>query len=132
MCSSDLKKNGLRISLYGSRGSAHWCQETPNEISESDEKGRTETLNYSSPGIIEASKERYARFKVGHPIGFIEAFANLYEDIFGSLSGILSSKDFTFGTEEASRGIATLEAIHTSSLQKTWVSVSTITRSKHT
>jgi predicted dehydrogenase len=117
------KKNGLRISLYGSQGAAHWTQESPNELIESDSKGRLEILNYSSPGIIEASKDRYMRFKTGHPIGFIEAFANLYEDIFLSLKEEKSQTDFTFGVDEALSGLATLTALHESSALGSWVSV---------
>lgn len=121
------KKNGLKISLYGSEGAAHWQQETPNELLESDSKGRLEILNYSSPGIIEASKDRYMRFKTGHPIGFIEAFANLYEDIFLSIREGPSLDGFTFGVNEALSGLATLTAIHNSSALGSWVSVASIT-----
>lgn len=120
------KKNGLKISLYGSQGAAHWRQETPNELIESDNKGGLEILNYSSPGIIEASKDRYMRFKVGHPIGFIEAFANIYEDIFQSLKKRESRNGFTFGIDEALSGLATLTAIHESSDSASWVSISNI------
>lgn len=120
------KKNGLRIALYGSRGSAHWSQETPNELYESDDKGSLEILNYSSPGISEASRDRYMRFKVGHPIGFVEAFANLYEDIFLCLTEGPSLDGFTFGVNEALTGLATLTAIHNSSALGSWVSVASI------
>ena len=34
-----------------------------------------------SSAIYEANKERYNRYKPGHPSGFLEAFANIYFDL---------------------------------------------------
>jgi len=114
------KKNGLRISLYGSRGAAHWFQEMPNELYEADIRGNTITLNYSSQGILEASKSRYMRFKVGHPIGFVEAFANLYFDIFTHFTQVGGNSHFIFQPVNALSGLATLSAIHESSKVSNW------------
>lgn len=116
------KKNGLRISLYGTRGAAHWNQEVPNELYEADIRGNTSVLNYSSEGILEASKSRYMRFKVGHPIGFVEAFANIYSDIFTNFFNKGKNSHYVFGMDTALSGLATLSAIHESSRLSRWVS----------
>ena len=41
----------------------------------------TSTILDRSSAIYEANKERYNRYKPGHPSGFLEAFANIYFDL---------------------------------------------------
>lgn len=57
--------NGLRICVYGDRGSAEWYQRTPDLL----KMNGAETVEVANP-----------RFKTGHPTGYVEALANLYED----------------------------------------------------
>ena len=70
-------RNGLRIRIYGSMGSAEWYQGSPEELILSYVDGRREIVDRASSVEI-ANLRRYNRFKAGHPAGFIEAFANLY------------------------------------------------------
>ena len=77
-------ENGLRLRVFGERGSLEWRQEEPNVLVHAplDEPPRTITRN--SPGLSEAAR-RACRLPPGHPEGFIEAFANLYLGIAADL-----------------------------------------------
>jgi predicted dehydrogenase len=81
-------RNGLRVRLYGSEGSACWYQATPDELHLYSRSGQAHSLDFGSPDLLVANQSRYMRFKAGHPTGFIEAFANLYDDLAGELTGI--------------------------------------------
>lgn len=81
-------RNGLRVRLYGSEGSAVWYQATPDELQLHSRSGQAHSLDFGSPDLLVANQPRYMRFKAGHPTGFIEAFANLYDDLAGYLTGV--------------------------------------------
>jgi predicted dehydrogenase len=81
-------RNGLQVRLYGSEGSACWYQASPDELHLHSRAGQAHRLDFGSPDLIVANQSRYMRFKAGHPTGFIEAFANLYDDLGGELTGI--------------------------------------------
>jgi hypothetical protein len=76
-----------------------------------------------------ANQGRYARFKVGHPAGFVEAFANYYYDTADALAAHLAGRpavgDYVFGIDEALQGLRVLEAIADSSTHRRWASVET-------
>lgn len=74
-------QNGLKIEVFGSSGSALWIQTNPEELYLADAQGNRRTLIRGNLDCKWANKKRYSRFKGGHPSGFIEAFANVYEDI---------------------------------------------------
>lgn len=81
-------RNGLQVRLYGSEGSACWYQAMPDELHLHSRSGQAHSLDFGSPDLLIANQARYMRFKAGHPTGFIEAFANLYDDLAGDLTGI--------------------------------------------
>lgn len=73
--------NGLRIEIYGDKGSLHWSHGDPNILTIGK---RGEPDQVLRPGnnieyLSEAAKAR-CRTPGGHPEGFIEAFSNLYAD----------------------------------------------------
>ena len=73
-------RNGLRIRLFGSSGSLHWYQQSPELIHYDLINGSRQIIDRGSHCLV-ATRHRYERMKSGHPAGFIEAFANIYEDI---------------------------------------------------
>ena len=73
-------RNGLLMRIFGSSGSIEWYQQNPELIKLSLISGQTQIIDRSM-NCITATEPRYERMKVGHPAGFIEAFANLYDDI---------------------------------------------------
>jgi predicted dehydrogenase len=119
------QRNGLKVRLYGDLGSAEWLQEAPEFLIYTDSRGNRQILDRASSGIKEANLQRYARFKAGHPAGFIEAFANYYQDISDALAAHMHGKKYcssnVFGIIEACEGIALFEAAAISSREQRWV-----------
>ena len=119
-------RNGLRLRIYGDKGSAEWFQTCPEELLLSYSNGRREILDRSATSGV-ANQKRYNRFKAGHPAGFIEAFANLYTDISECLKTYKAvgrwDSENVFGAELALEGIRLLEAMTTSAAEKSWKSI---------
>ncbi|MCL2766149.1 MAG: Gfo/Idh/MocA family oxidoreductase [Peptococcaceae bacterium] len=114
-------RNGLRIRIYGSQGSAEWIQANPEEMLLSYADGTRKIIDRGGNTDV-AGSQRYTRFKSGHPAGFIEAFANLYCDIADALSlyqkeGGWSSGE-VFGAELACEGLRFVEAMHLSAISR--------------
>lgn len=114
-------RNGLRIRVYGSEGSAEWVQAYPEEMQMSFADGTRKIIDRGG-NVDVAGSQRYTRFKSGHPAGFVEAFANLYYDIANALllyrkEGAWSS-DEVFGAELACEGLKLMEAMHLSTLTR--------------
>lgn len=117
-------RNGLRVRGFGEIGSFDWVQCAPDYFWESDYRGHRRLIDLADPSLHIANQDRYARFKPGHPTGFIEAFSNLYEDIAHDLIGKnLASDEYVFGAESASLGLLELLCVHKSSLSNEWLSV---------
>lgn len=119
--------NGLRIRVFGSEGSAQWYQLDPEQLHLSDSHGTRSVIERSNPLVTEANKERYTRFKAGHPAGYIEAYANHYADIAQALTHHLSETSaqspFVFGVDAELAGIGVMDAIKRSSTAGSWVTV---------
>ncbi len=73
-------ENDLRLRVIGERGMLDWRQEEPNLLIHAPGDAPRRTLTRNSPGLSEAAR-RACRLPPGHPEGFIEAFANLYQGI---------------------------------------------------
>jgi len=121
-------RNGLRLRIYGRRGAAEWRQTNPEELIFTNAQGQTSILDRGSPSISVANKPRYTRFKVGHPAGFIEAFANLYTDIGQALAdhrhGSQQASAYIVDAKDALDGLTTLEAMAVSAHTRSWTAVS--------
>ena len=118
-------RNGLKVRLFGEKGSAEWVQEYPEQLLVADNIGSKYVVDRSSGNIAIANQQRYERFKAGHPAGFIEAFANYYYDVADLLSeyllkGSVPKNQYVFGIDESMEGIKMLDAIAKSSVSKKW------------
>ncbi|WP_178124862.1 Gfo/Idh/MocA family protein [Pseudomonas sp. Fl4BN1] len=118
-------RNGLKVRIFGSKGSAEWVQEDSEHLNISDNSGNRLLVDRASNNISVANHLRYTRFKAGHPAGFIEAFANYYYDVADALKYYLLKKnsvaqEYVFGIEESLEGLRMLEAISKSSSNKRW------------
>lgn len=120
-------RNGLRVRIYGDKGSAEWFQLEPEELIFNDIHGRREVVDRASRVAV-ADQPRYNRFKSGHPAGFIEAFANYYVDLADSLIEFKQkgkySSPFVFSAEQAKQGLEMLKAIALSAKNNCWQPVS--------
>lgn len=72
--------HGLRIRVFGNRASLEWQHEDPHHLRVQDLVGETRILTHGMSTLSEDS-ERLTRVGLGHPEGFLEAFANFYRDL---------------------------------------------------
>ena len=70
-------ENDLNIRVYGKKKSLEWHQEDPNELLVKDARAPRVTYRRGNGYITGAAAEN-TRIPFGHPEGFIEAFANVY------------------------------------------------------
>ena len=116
--------NGLRVRVFGTQGSAGWYQMDPEFLDLSDNRGHSTRLERSSVDVQVADEGRYNRFKAGHPAGFLEAFANYYDDIADSLLKFhktgKQTSHWVAGAAIAHEGLLMLEAIVKSNQSRTW------------
>lgn len=73
-------ENNLTIRLYGDKAGLSWRQEAPNELWLSILGEPTQKLTRAGHQLSEAANHA-SRIPAGHPEGYLEGFANLYQDI---------------------------------------------------
>src|SRR5215469_16452268 len=108
-------EHGLRIRVYGDRGSLAWHHEDPHHLRFCPIDGAPQLLAQGAEWLS-ADAQRWTRVGLGHPEGFFEALANLYTEVADALlakaDGLpyarsdLSFPDVTDGV----RGIAFVES----------------------
>jgi predicted dehydrogenase len=114
--------NGLRLRVYGEKGSLDWRQEEPNSLTWHRLDGSTEILRTGTPAIG-AAGQAVTRIPAGHPEGYLEAFANLYREFAarvrgGGQAGVLP------GIDDGVRGMALIDtAVRASRERLGWVSL---------
>lgn len=120
-------RNGLRVRVFGEQASAEWFQMEPEYLIYHDNKGHKNIFDRASMEVGLAHNSRYNRFKSGHPAGFLEAFANLYQDIGDSLENFTTmgeqSSEYVFTARDAWEGLVMLEMMMKSSKERCWKSV---------
>ena len=76
------EENGVRLRVYGDKASLFWNQESPNYLSVKSPFGPERIYKRKAPYMEAASAAsvRASRTPAGHHEGFIEAFANIYDE----------------------------------------------------
>ena len=108
---------GLRIRIFGSKGSLEWVQNDPTYLKFNPSKGAVRILER---GFHDASfSKKFSRIKFGHPEGYLDAFANIYREFAESLK----SKKRTFypNEDEGYETAKFIDACKRSSKSKKWV-----------
>jgi predicted dehydrogenase len=117
-------RNGLKIRVFGTQGSAEWYQMEPEVLFVHDIYGNKKWVDRAADVQL-ASELRYNRFKSGHPAGFVEAFANLYYDIADKLEDYqetkIYDKHWTYGALQATIGLNVLETMNHSAKEQKWL-----------
>lgn len=120
--------NGLRVRIYGTKGTIQWFQENPDYLTVSREDGVSYELRKGHKALYPEAN-RYARMSGGHPEGWLEAMANLYDSF---LECVEAKEDGTFREEmidyptiaDGAAGIHFVEACLQSSREgNVWVEV---------
>ena len=71
--------NGLRLRVYGEKGSLDWRQEDPNRLRVKWLDG-PEEIRHAAGGYLSEDARAVTRLPGGHPEGYLEAFAVLYRE----------------------------------------------------
>ena len=116
-------RNNLSIELYFEKASIKWSQEDFENIYISYKNGHVIKIDRSVNSNI-LNEARYNRYRMGHPAGFIEAFANIYEDIASDFSN--TKNDYTFNHLDGFEIIKILDKCVISSLKQKWIKNSSI------
>lgn len=95
------KENGLSLRIYGDKGGIEWNQENPNVMTFA-KFGEPKQLITRGGAGLGGGAGNWTRIPPGHPEGYLEGFANIYNDaadlIRGSGDGALLP-DITSGLE---------------------------------
>ena len=73
-------ENNLRLRVYGEKAGIEWHQENPNELSFTPLGQPKQLIRRGSAGTGPAAAHA-TRIPSGHPEGYLEAFAQLYNDL---------------------------------------------------
>jgi predicted dehydrogenase len=106
--------NGLRIRIYGTRGSLEWSQEDPNYCQAAYVGKPTVRLSRGRDALHPAAQQM-SRLPSGHPEGYFECFANIYSSFIAALQRRKSGQESTGagldfpGVDEGIRGVRFIE-----------------------
>ena len=73
-------EHGLRLRVFGEDAALEWRHEDPQHLVIRDREGAATTLTQGM-GSLSEDAARLTRPGMGHPEGFLEAFANFYADL---------------------------------------------------
>jgi predicted dehydrogenase len=123
------KENGLNIRVYGEKGGIEWQQEEPNSlvVRWAD---RPMEIRRQGTGFVGAAATANTRTPAGHPEGYLEAFANIYNNFADTLIGELDGRRIKVAErdyptiQDGIRGMAFLDAVTKSSSSKSkWMQI---------
>ncbi len=124
------EENDVKIRVYGELGGLEWSHSNPNSLLFKSLEGPTQIYR-AGTGYLHESASANTRLPAGHPEGYIEAFANIYNGFscairdyeMGNYTGP-ESYDFP-SLEEGIRGMAFIETmIASSKSDKKWTKFS--------
>tara|TARA_B100001013_G_scaffold28717_1_gene15711 strand:- start:1348 stop:2490 length:1143 start_codon:yes stop_codon:yes gene_type:complete len=112
---------GLRIRVFGSKGSLEWVQNDPNYLKLNPSKGAVRLLER---GFFNADfSKKFSRIKFGHPEGYLDAFANIYREFATSLKSNSNKKYYFPNEDEGLETAKFIDACKKSSKKKKWVKI---------
>ena len=112
---------GLRIRIFGTKGSIEWIQNDPNYLKFNPSKGAVRLLDR---GFFNAEfSKNFSRIKFGHPEGYLDAFANIYREFAESLKNKTKKRYFFPNEDEGLETSKFINACKISSKKKKWVKI---------
>jgi len=117
--------NGLRLRVYGEKGSLDWRQEDPNRLRIKWLDG-PEEIRHAAGGYLSPDARAVTRLPGGHPEGYLEAFAVLYREFADVLIAWQKSRMSEIpptlpGIEAAVRGMRFIDRAIESSKRESWI-----------
>ena len=112
---------GLRIRVFGSKGSLEWIQNDPNYLKLNPSMGAVRLLER---GFFNADfSKNFSRIKFGHPEGYLDAFANIYREFASTLKSNSKKKYYFPNEDEGLETAKFIDACKKSSKKKKWVKI---------
>ena len=112
---------GLRIRIFGSKGSLEWIQNDPNYLKFNPSTGAVRLLER---GFFNAEfSKNFSRIKFGHPEGYLDAFANIYREFALSIKNNSKKRYFFPNEDEGLETAKFIDACKKSSKKKRWVKI---------
>ena len=108
-------ENGLKLRVYGTKGGLEWTQADPNYLWYTPFGQPKQLLTRAGAGAT-AVAGRVTRVPSGHPEGYLEGFANIYQEAARAIRAALRKggrpdKDVVFPTvQDGVEGVAFVEA----------------------
>jgi predicted dehydrogenase len=119
--------NGLRVRVYGTKGSFEFAQETPNVLRVSFLDRPSATISRGRDPMAPRA-QALSRIPSGHPEGYFECFANIYATFITALAKTLAGEplspdDLDFpSAEDGVRGVRFIEAcVESSKKGAVWI-----------
>lgn len=118
------EENALNIRIYGEKGSLEWHQQEPNTLWLKWGDKPTEMLR-TGGGYLGEMATLATRTPMGHPEGYLEAFANIYAAFSRQIRARANGQEFDLraadcpGINEAVRGMTFIELAVTASSSNT-------------
>ena len=117
--------NGLRLRVYGEKGSLDWRQEDPNRLRVKWLDG-PEEIRHAAGGYLSEDARSVTRLPGGHPEGYLEAFAVLYREFADALlkwkeTGKAALPATLPGIEAGVRGMRFIDRAIESSNRRSWI-----------
>ena len=121
------EENGLRLRVYGSEGAILWAQENPNYLELFKHGQARQTLTRGQEYLSEAAAA-CTRIPTGHPEGYLEAFATVYDGVTTAVRRHIDGKplkidEYEFPTvHDGLRGMQFIErAVESANQGAVWV-----------
>ena len=117
-------EHGMRIRISGDKGSLDWLEKKPNDLIFKPNEQPHITFQKGGPGLYDEAK-RGTRMSWGHPEGYMEAFGNLYNDIFEAIKAE-DSKETIDGLpngKDGAKSIIFAEAVLKSNETGQWITI---------
>src|SRR5690606_16485077 len=111
------EENALKLRIYGENGGLEWSQQEPNTLLVKWLDEPAQIYRAGGNAAISPEARAFCRTPVGHPEGYLEAFANLYKSFAGALQvrlaggqGDANEPDFP-SVDDGVRGMAFLDNV---------------------
>ena len=107
------EENQFKLRVYGSEGSFEWSQQEPEDLIMRTNDSAMKVLRRGW-AELDPSVQAMVRLPAGHPEGFFEAFANIYNEFATAVAAKMDGKEYAglFPTEDAGvRGMNFIETV---------------------
>jgi predicted dehydrogenase len=122
-------EHGLSFRIFGETGGLEWHQEEPNRLVHRKREGFEQIVTRRKDSLVVDAARQVTRAEIGHPEGYLEAFANLYSDFARTIVARMRHEtpdqiERAFPTvEDGVKGLAFVQAAMQSSALGNWKTV---------